>query len=48
MLKLLTSALAAAWQQRDQHAGRRIGLVLSGGNVDRTVFADVLSSNDLA
>ena len=42
------AALAAAWQQRDQNAGRRIGLVLSGGNVDRTVFADVLSSNDPA
>jgi threonine dehydratase len=37
------AALAAAWQQRDQLAGRRIALVLSGGNVDRDVFARVLA-----
>lgn len=40
------AGLAAAWQQRDQCAGRRTALVLSGGNVDRDVFAAVLSSND--
>ena len=42
------AALAAAWQQRDQNAGRRTALVLSGGNVDRDVFAAVLTSNDPA
>lgn len=37
------AALAAAWQQRASLAGRRTALVLSGGNVDRTVFARVLA-----
>ena len=37
------AALAAAWQQKDQRAGRRTALVLSGGNVDRDVFAGVLA-----
>ena len=40
------AGLAAAWQQREQCAGHRTALVLSGGNVDRGVFAAVLSSND--
>ena len=37
------AALAAAWQDRSHLAGRRTALVLSGGNVDREVFAGVLS-----
>jgi len=41
------AALAAAWQQRAQLAGQRTALVLSGGNVDRDVFARVLSESDL-
>ncbi len=36
------AALAALVQQRARFAGRRVGLVLSGGNVDRDVYADVL------
>jgi threonine dehydratase len=39
------AALAAAWQQRTQLAGQRTALVLSGGNVDRAVFARVLSES---
>ena len=35
--------LAAAKQERDRNRGRRIALVLSGGNVDREVFARVLA-----
>jgi threonine dehydratase len=35
--------LAAAMQERSRNARRRLGLVLSGGNVDRDVFARVLS-----
>jgi len=35
--------LAAALQERERNRGRRIGLVLSGGNVDRAVFARVLA-----
>lgn len=37
------AALAAALQQRAAITGRRIGLVLSGGNVDTGVFARVLA-----
>jgi threonine dehydratase len=35
--------LAAAMQRREALAGRSIGLALTGGNVDRTVFARVLA-----
>jgi threonine dehydratase len=37
--------LAAAMRERDEVRGKKIGLVLSGGNVDRDVFAAVLASN---
>ena len=37
------AALAAALQQRSRWAGRRIGLPISGGNVDSDVFARVLA-----
>jgi threonine dehydratase len=37
------AALAAAWQQRDALAGRRTALILSGGNVDRDVYASALA-----
>ncbi|MCY1414876.1 L-threonine dehydratase biosynthetic IlvA [compost metagenome] len=33
------AALAAAMQEREQLAGLKVGLVLSGGNVDREMFA---------
>ncbi|MBS0426995.1 MAG: threonine dehydratase [Proteobacteria bacterium] len=36
------AALAAAWQQRGRWAGRRIGVALTGGNVDADVFSRVL------
>jgi len=35
--------LAAALQERDRNRGRKIALVLSGGNVDRDMFARVLA-----
>jgi threonine dehydratase len=35
--------LAAALKERGRQAGKRIALVMSGGNVDRAVFARVLS-----
>lgn len=38
------AALAALLQQRERWAGRRVGLALSGGNVDSAVFAKVLAS----
>ena len=36
------ASLAAAMQERDGLRGKRVGLVLTGGNVDRTQFAAVL------
>jgi threonine dehydratase len=36
--------LAAALQHREDFAGRRIGLALTGGNVDRELFARVLAA----
>lgn len=37
------AAYAAAWRERESLAGKRVGLSLSGGNVDTAVFADVLA-----
>ncbi len=37
------ASLAALLQQRERWAGRRVGLSLSGGNVDSAMFARVLS-----
>jgi threonine dehydratase len=37
------AALAALMQERDVMAGKRVGLVLSGGNIDREVFGEVLA-----
>lgn len=37
------AAFAAAWRDREQLQGKRVGLTLSGGNVDSDVFADVLA-----
>ena len=39
------AALAALMQQRARFAGRRVAIVLSGGNVDRDVYADVLKGD---
>lgn len=38
--------LAAALKERGRLAGKKVGLVLSGGNVDRDVFAGVLQESD--
>jgi threonine dehydratase len=37
------AALAALMQERESMRGRKVGVVLSGGNVDRDVFARVLA-----
>jgi threonine dehydratase len=37
------ASLAALLQERDAMAGKRVGLVLSGGNIDREAFAEVLA-----
>jgi threonine dehydratase len=36
--------LAAALQRRADFAGRSLGLALTGGNVDRALFARVLAA----
>ncbi len=38
--------LAAALRERGQLAGKRVALVMSGGNVDRAVFARVLAETE--
>lgn len=38
-----SAATAAAIQERDRIAGRRVAVVISGGNVDSDVFASSLS-----
>jgi threonine dehydratase len=40
------AAVAAASQERVRNRGRRVAVVLSGGNVDRGVFAAVLAGGD--
>ncbi|MBV8937883.1 MAG: threonine dehydratase, partial [Alphaproteobacteria bacterium] len=38
--------LAAALQERGRLAGRRVAVILSGGNIDRSLFAEVLAEED--
>ena len=38
--------LAALLQERARMAGRRVGLILCGGNIDRAVLADILAGED--
>jgi len=38
--------LAAALQERGRLAGRRVTVILSGGNIDRSLFAEVLAEED--
>jgi threonine dehydratase len=37
------AALAAATQEAQQIAGRKVAVIASGGNIDQDVFADVLN-----
>ena len=39
------ASLAALLQERAQMAGRRVGLILSGGNVDRSQFVRILAES---
>ena len=39
------AAFAALLQERDRMRGRRVAVILSGGNVDTEVFAQTLASN---
>ncbi len=38
--------LAAALQERGRLAGKRVAIILSGGNIDRALFAEVLAETD--
>ena len=38
--------LAAALQERQRLAGKRVAVILSGGNIDRPLFAEVLAEGD--
>ena len=38
------AAIAALLQEKQKWAGKRVGVVLTGGNVDREVFARVLAA----
>jgi threonine dehydratase len=37
------AALAALIQERQAMAGKKVGVILSGGNVDRSVYARILA-----
>ena len=39
------AALAAAMQEKSRNIGRKIAIVLSGGNIDRELFASVLNKS---
>ena len=38
--------LAAAMQERDRLAGKRVAVIQSGGNIDRPLFAQILAEED--
>ena len=40
------AALAALMQERDAMQGKEVGLILSGGNIDLTVYSDILASGE--
>jgi threonine dehydratase len=33
-------------QERDRLAGKRVAMIQSGGNIDRSLFAEVLAEED--
>lgn len=37
------AALALALQERDRNLGRKVGLILSGGNIDAPLYAEILA-----
>ena len=39
------AGLAALLKERDQMAGKKVGLVLSGGNIDRDVYQAILAAD---
>jgi threonine dehydratase len=41
------AALAAALQEQGRLAGKKVAVILSGGNIDREAFAAVLAERDV-
>ena len=39
------ASLAALLQEKKAMAGRKVGLVLSGGNIDRDLYMDILGGS---
>ena len=37
--------LAALLQEKDHMAGKKVGLILTGGNIDTPVYRDILAGN---
>ena len=37
------ASLAALLQEKDAMLGKKVGLILSGGNIDRELYLDILS-----
>ena len=37
------ASLAAMLQEKDAMSGKKVGLILSGGNIDRELYLDILS-----
>ena len=42
------AALAACLRERAAVAGRRVGVVLTGGNIDRALYAAILAEKEEA
>jgi len=40
------AALAGALQERERLAGKRVAVIQSGGNIDRSLFAEILAEGD--
>ena len=38
--------LAALWQEREKQAGRKVAVILTGGNIDRTLYTRILNEVD--
>ena len=37
---------AALWQEREKQAGRKVAVILTGGNIDRTLYTRILNEVD--
>ncbi len=42
------ASLAALMQERQRMKGKRVGLILSGGNIDRPLYAGIIAGQSVA